>query len=149
MLASGAGYLQTLGYLTASDAALANPQKAAALQDFIKRFYKASAILRKDPLLAAADLREDVRRHAASRQGGRRVGRRPSARRSRRPSSATSRRRPTPSRSSGLLPSTLNVKSIFDLPYNKIVAKNSNLHVVTVQVAGKPLSGHARSHGSG
>ena len=43
VLATGAGYLQVLGYLTASNAALANPQKAAALQDFIKRFYTASA----------------------------------------------------------------------------------------------------------
>jgi sulfonate transport system substrate-binding protein len=37
-LVSGAGYLQTLGYLTASDAALANPEKAAALTDLIERF---------------------------------------------------------------------------------------------------------------
>ena len=74
VLATGAGYLQVLGYLTASNAALANPQKAAALQDFIKRFYKASAILRKNPLLAARDLREDVRRHAGGRQGGGGVG---------------------------------------------------------------------------
>jgi sulfonate transport system substrate-binding protein len=53
VLATGAGYLQVLGYLTASNAALANPQKAAALEDFIRRFYTASASLRKNPELAA------------------------------------------------------------------------------------------------
>ena len=53
MLATGAGLLQTIGYLTATNSALANPQKAAALTDFIGRFYKASAILAKEPQLAA------------------------------------------------------------------------------------------------
>ena len=52
VLTSAAGYAETLGYLTASQAALDNPKKAAAITDFIERFYKAAAILKKDPLLA-------------------------------------------------------------------------------------------------
>jgi sulfonate transport system substrate-binding protein len=126
VLASGAGYLQTYGYLTASGAALANPQKAAALQDFIKRFYKASAILRKDPLLAAQTY---VKTYGVTLAVAKAAV-----------ASAQSIGTPiTPSIISyqqteantfqklGLISSTLNVKSIFDLPFNTIVAKNSNL----------------------
>ena len=52
VLTSAAGYAQTLGYLTASQSALDNPKKAAAIADFVQRFYKAAALLKKDPLLA-------------------------------------------------------------------------------------------------
>jgi sulfonate transport system substrate-binding protein len=52
VLTTGAGYTETLGYLTASQAALDNPQKAAAIADFVQRFYKAEAIIKKDPQLA-------------------------------------------------------------------------------------------------
>jgi sulfonate transport system substrate-binding protein len=52
-LTNGAGVIQQLGYLTASQSALNNPQKKAVIADFIKRFYKAQAILRKNPNLAA------------------------------------------------------------------------------------------------
>jgi sulfonate transport system substrate-binding protein len=52
-LVSAAGYAPTYGYLTASQAALDDPAKAAALADFINRFYKAQAILTKNPQLAA------------------------------------------------------------------------------------------------
>jgi sulfonate transport system substrate-binding protein len=52
-LVSGAGYLENLGYLTASQSALDNPKKAAAIADFIKRFYKAQAYLASRPQLAA------------------------------------------------------------------------------------------------
>jgi sulfonate transport system substrate-binding protein len=126
VLASGAGYLQTYGYLTASDAALANPQKAAALQDFIKRFYKASAILRKDPLLAAqtyvktygVSLTVAKAAVAAAQSIGTPIT----------PSIISYQQTEANSfQKLGLLPSTLNVKSIFDLPFNEIVAKNSNL----------------------
>ena len=126
VLATGSGYLQVLGYLTASNAALANPQKAAALQDFIKRFYTASAILRKNPELAA----ETYVRPMASRW--------PVAKAA--VASVQAVGTPiTPAVISyqqneantfqklGLIPTTLNVKSIFDLPFNKIVAKNSQL----------------------
>jgi sulfonate transport system substrate-binding protein len=50
---TGAGIVQTLGYLTASQSALDNPAKAAAIADFLNRFYKAEAILSKNPKLAA------------------------------------------------------------------------------------------------
>jgi sulfonate transport system substrate-binding protein len=52
VLTSAAGYAETLGYLTASQSALDNPKKAAAIADFVQRFYKAAAVLKKDPLLA-------------------------------------------------------------------------------------------------
>ena len=126
VLATGAGYLQVLGYLTASNAALANPQKAAALQDFIKRFYKASAILRKDPLLAAETYVKTygvtlpvAKAAVASVQA---VGTpiTPAIISYQQTEANTFQKL-------GLIPSTLNVKSIFDLPYNKVVAKNSNL----------------------
>jgi len=126
VLASGSGYLEVLGYLTASNAALANPQKAAALQDFIKRFYKASAILRKDPLLAAQTYVKTygvtlpvAKAAVASVQA---VGTpiTPSIISYQQTEANTFQKL-------GLLPATLNVKSVFDLPFNKIVAKNSNL----------------------
>jgi sulfonate transport system substrate-binding protein len=126
VLANGAGYLKTYGYLTASNAALASPQKAAALQDFLKRFYKAAAILRKDPLLAAETY---VKTYGVTLAVAKAAV-----------ASAQSIGTPiTPSIISyqqteantfqklGLIPGTLNVKSIFDLPFNTIVAKNSNL----------------------
>jgi sulfonate transport system substrate-binding protein len=52
VLTSAAGYAETLGYLTASQSALDNPKEAAAISDFVVRFYKAAAVLKKDPLLA-------------------------------------------------------------------------------------------------
>jgi sulfonate transport system substrate-binding protein len=52
-LISGAGYIKVLGYLVASQSALNNLQKTAAITDFINRFYKAIAVLRKNPNLAA------------------------------------------------------------------------------------------------
>ena len=126
VLANGAGYLKTYGYLTASNAALANPQKAAALQDFIKRFYKAAAVLRKDPLLAAETY---VKTYGVTLAVAKAAV-----------ASAQSIGTPiTPSIVSyqqteantfqklGLISDKLNVKSIFDLPFNTIVAKNSNL----------------------
>lgn len=126
VLATGAGYLQVLGYLTASNDALANPQKAAALQDFIKRFYRASAILRKDPLLAAETYVKTygvtlavAKAAVASVQA---VGTpiTPSIISYQQTEANTFQKL-------GLVPSTLNVKSIFDLPFNKIVAQNSDL----------------------
>lgn len=53
VIQSDAYEAKVLGYLTASDAALSNPAKAAAIEDFIVRLYKSGAILRKDPSLAA------------------------------------------------------------------------------------------------
>jgi sulfonate transport system substrate-binding protein len=53
VLNNGAGYIQQLGYLTASQSALNNPQKKAVIADFVNRFYKAMAILKKNPNLAA------------------------------------------------------------------------------------------------
>jgi sulfonate transport system substrate-binding protein len=126
VLATGAGYLQVLGYLTASNAALANPQKAAALQDFIKRFYKASAILRKNPLLAADTYVKTygvtlavAKAAVASVQA---VGTpiTPAIISYQQTEADTFQKL-------GLVTSTLNVKTIFDLPFNKTVAQNSNL----------------------
>jgi sulfonate transport system substrate-binding protein len=52
-LTDGAGAILQLGYLTAGQQALNNPQKRAVIADFVNRFYKAMAILKKNPNLAA------------------------------------------------------------------------------------------------
>jgi sulfonate transport system substrate-binding protein len=125
-ISSGAGLLETIGYLTASDAALANPQKAAALSDFIERFYKAEAVLAKDPGLAAQTYAGtygvplSVAKEAV----------------------ASAQTKGTPITSSligyqqneadtfqrlGLVPNHLNVKSIFDLPFNAAVSRAAGL----------------------
>jgi sulfonate transport system substrate-binding protein len=51
LLTSGAGYVQTLGYLVASRSALADPATSAAIADFIVRLFKAKAEVAKDPQL--------------------------------------------------------------------------------------------------
>ena len=126
LLANGAGLLQTIGYLTASTAALANPQKAAALTDFIGRFYKAQAALAKNPGLAASTYAKTygvplaVAKQAAA--------------------SAVSKGTPiTPAIISyqqaeantfqklGLISSHLQVQGVFDLPFNKSVAQAAGL----------------------
>ncbi|HVX20980.1 MAG TPA: ABC transporter substrate-binding protein [Acidimicrobiales bacterium] len=53
VLQSAAGYGMLLGYLTASQAALDNPKKKAAIADFVQRFYKAGDYLRNHRQLAA------------------------------------------------------------------------------------------------
>ena len=126
VLATGAGDLQTIGYLTASDAALSDPQKAAALKDFIGRFYKAEAALLKDPALAAATYSKtygvtlEVAKQAV----------------------ATAQEAGTPITPAlisyqqneantfqklGLISSRLKVQGIFDLPFNKVMAKAAGL----------------------
>ena len=126
VLTTGAGYLQTIGYLTASDAALSNPQKAAALSDFIARFYKASAILRKDPTLAAqtyvktygVTLPVAEQAVASVQEVGTPIT----------PALITYQQNEANTfQQLGLITSHLNVKSIFDLPFNKAVAKASGL----------------------
>jgi sulfonate transport system substrate-binding protein len=125
-LVNGAGYLQTFGYLTASQAALNNPQKAAAIADFINRFYKAAASLRTDPLLAAQTY---VKTYGVALAVAKEAV-----------ASAQSVGTPiTPSIISyqqteanafqrlGLISSTLNVKGVFDLPFNKTVATEAGL----------------------
>jgi len=126
VLATGAGYLQTIGYLTASNAALSNPQKAAALTDFIGRFYKAEAALRKDPALAAATyvktygvtLAVAEQAVASAQSVGTPIT----------PALITYQQNEANTfQKLGLIPSHLNVKGIFDLPFNKAVAKAAGL----------------------
>jgi sulfonate transport system substrate-binding protein len=126
ILATGAGLLQTYGYLTARSAALANPQKAAALTDFIARFYKAEAALSKNPGLAAATYAKTygvplaVAKQAAA--------------------SAVSKGTPITAtiisyqqgeantfQKLGLIPSHLQVQGVFDLPFNKAVSQAAGL----------------------
>jgi sulfonate transport system substrate-binding protein len=126
VLATGAGYLQTIGYLTASDAALSNPQKAAALKDFIGRFYKAEAALLKDPALAASTYSSTYGVTLAVAEQA----------------VATAQEVGTPITPAlisyqqneantfqklGLISSHLNVKGVFDLPFNQVVAKAAGL----------------------
>jgi sulfonate transport system substrate-binding protein len=125
-ISSAAGLLQTIGYLTASDAALANPQKAAALSDFIERFYKAEVTLAKNPGLAAQTYAStygvplSVAKEAVA--------------------SAQSKATPITTalidyqqdeantfQRLGLVPNHLNVKAIFDLPFNATVSRAAGL----------------------
>jgi sulfonate transport system substrate-binding protein len=125
-LVSGASYLQTLGYLTASDASLANPQKAAALTDLIERFYRAEAVLRKNPGLAAATY---VKTYGVTLPVAKQAV-----------ASAQSNGTPiTPAiinyqqteantfQKLGLITSHLDVRNIFDLPFDKVVAQAAGL----------------------
>jgi sulfonate transport system substrate-binding protein len=125
-IASAAGLLQTIGYLTASNAALANPQKAAALTDFIGRFYKAEATLAKDPALAAqtyastygVSVAVATEAVASSQSKGTPIT--PALIAYQQSEANTFQRL-------GLIPSHLNVKSIFDLPFNAAVARAAGL----------------------
>lgn len=125
-LVSAAGYAQTLGYLTASQSALDNPQKAAAIADFINRFYKAQAILRKNPQLAAVTY---VKTYGVSLSVAEAAVK-----------SVESVGTPiTPAIISyqqeeadtfhqlGLIPAKINVVHVFDLPFNKKVAETAGL----------------------
>jgi sulfonate transport system substrate-binding protein len=125
-LLNGAGLLKTFGYLTASQAALNNPKKAAAISDFISRFYKAAAILRKNPLLAAETY---VKTYGVTLAVAKEAV-------------ATAQSIGTPITpaiinyqqteantflSLGLLSKKVTSKAIFDLPFNKVVAKAAGL----------------------
>jgi sulfonate transport system substrate-binding protein len=120
VLATGAGYTETLGYLTASQAALNNPQKAAAIADFVERFYKAEAIIKKDPELA---INAYVKIYGVTPAEAKEAA-------------ATVQESATPITpaiikyqqteantflSLGLITKKLNVTSIFDLPLNKSI----------------------------
>ncbi len=125
-LVSGAGYAESLGYLTASQAALDNPQKAAAIADFINRFYKAEAILRKNPQLAAETY---VKTYGvplsvaeAAVKSVQAVGTPIS------PAIISYQQKEADTfQQLGLIPNKIDVAAIFDLPYNKKVAAEAGL----------------------
>ena len=125
-LVSAAGYAQTLGYLTASQSALDNPKKAAAIADFINRFYKAQATLRKDPALAAETY---VKTYGvtlpvaeAAVKSIQEVGT-PIT-----PSIISYQQAEANTFTQlGLIPTKITVAKIFDLPYNKLVVKHAGL----------------------
>jgi sulfonate transport system substrate-binding protein len=125
-LVSGAGYIQNLGYLTASQSALANPKKAAAIADFIKRFYAAQALLAKKPLLAAQTysktfgipLSEALTAVKSVQMVGTPI------------TSAIityQQKEADTFQQLGLIAQKVNVASVFDLPYNKLISKQSGL----------------------
>jgi sulfonate transport system substrate-binding protein len=126
ILATGAGLLQTYGYLTASKAALANPQKAAALTDFIGRFYKAIAELAKEPGVAAATYAKTygvplaVAQQAAAAAQSKGVPISPSI-------VSYQQNEANTFQKLGLISSHLNVKAVFDLPFNKVVSTAAGL----------------------
>ncbi len=126
VLASAAGYTQTLGYLTASQAALNNPKKAAAVADFIERFYKAEAYIKQNPQ-AAIDTYVKIYgvTEAEAKQAA-----------------ATVQEAATPITPAiigyqqteantflnlGLITQKINVKGIFDLPFNKAINAKAGL----------------------
>jgi sulfonate transport system substrate-binding protein len=126
VVATGAGYTQTLGYLTASQAALDNPQKAAAIADFVQRFYKAEAIIKKNPLLAeqayvkiyGVTLAEAKQAAATVQEAGTPI------------TPAIIKYQQTEANTFlklGLITKKLNVKGIFDLPLNKSIDAKSGI----------------------
>jgi sulfonate transport system substrate-binding protein len=126
VLATGAGYTQTIGYLTASQAALNNPQKAAAIADFIQRFYKAEAFVKKYPQLA---INSYVKIYGVTEAEAKEAA-------------ATVVEAATPITPAiisyqqteantflklGLITKQLNVKGVFDLPLNKSIDAKAGL----------------------
>jgi sulfonate transport system substrate-binding protein len=126
VLASGAGYTRTLEYLTASEAVLNNPAKAAAIADFLGRFYKAEAELRKDPGLAESSyvkiygvsLAEAKQAATTVQQVA--VPITPAIISYQQAEAATFLKL-------GLITQPLNVAGIFDLPFNKAVDTKAGL----------------------
>jgi sulfonate transport system substrate-binding protein len=126
VIATGAGYTTTLGYLTASQAALDDPKKAAAIADFVERFYKAEAIVKKNPNLAintyvkiyGVSLAEAKQAAATVQEAGTPIT--PAIIKYQQAEANTFL-------SLGLITKKLNVKGIFDLPFNKTVAAASGI----------------------
>jgi sulfonate transport system substrate-binding protein len=126
VIGTGVGTSETIGYLTASDGALANPQKAAAIADFIVRFDKAENYLRKNPLLAAKTYAKTYGVSLAVAKGA--------------VASDQAVGSPiTPAIESyqqneantflklGLLATPVNVKKVFDIPFDKAVDKAAGI----------------------
>ena len=126
VLATAAGYTQTLGYRTASQSALDNPKEAAAIADFVQRFYKAEAIIKKDPEVAEAAYVKIFGVTLAEAKEA----------------AATVQEQATPITPAiisyqqteantflklGLITKKLNVKGIFDLPLNKAIDAKAGL----------------------
>jgi sulfonate transport system substrate-binding protein len=123
---SAAAYAKTLGYLTASQAALDNPEKAAAIADFINRFYKAEAILRKNPMLAAEtyvktyDVPLAVAEAAVKTVQAVGTPITPAI-------ISYQQQEADTFHQLGLVPTKLDVSKIFDLPYNQKVSQAAGL----------------------
>ncbi|HEX4246105.1 MAG TPA: ABC transporter substrate-binding protein, partial [Acidimicrobiales bacterium] len=122
----GAGAILQLGYLTASQSALDNTQKKAVIADFVNRFYKAMAILKKNPDLAAQTYVKTygvtlavARQAAASAQA---VGTpiTPAIIKYQQAEAGTFLKL-------GLIPQKLTVDSIFDLKFNQQISTAAGL----------------------
>jgi sulfonate transport system substrate-binding protein len=126
LLASGAGTTTSFGYLTASQAALNDPKKAAAIADFIQRFYKAEAFVKKNPQIA---INTYVKIYGVTEAEAKQAA-------------ATVQEAGTPITPAvikyqqteantfltlGLITKKLNVKGVFDLPFNKTVDAKSGI----------------------
>jgi sulfonate transport system substrate-binding protein len=120
VLTTGASTTQSLGYLTASQSALNNPKEAAAIANFVERFYKAEAKVEKDPEIAEAAY---VKIYGVTMAEAKEAA-------------ATVQEEATPITPAiisyqqaeanaffglGLITKKLNVKGIFDLPFNKTI----------------------------
>jgi len=125
-LTSGAGIIQQLGYLSVTQSALNDPQKKAAIADFINRFYKAMAILKKNPNLAAETYTKTygvplavAKAAAASAQA---VGTPVT------PAIITYQQQEADTfLQLGLIPKKLKVNSVFDLNFNKQISAAAGL----------------------
>jgi sulfonate transport system substrate-binding protein len=126
LLPTAAGSAKVLGYLTAPVSSLDNPEKAAAITDFVVRLYKSEAILRKDPQLAIKTyvstygVSEAVA--AAAVKSAKVIGTpiTPAVIKYQQAEANTFR-------SLGLIPDKLNVASVFDLALNKKIAALAKL----------------------
>jgi sulfonate transport system substrate-binding protein len=125
-LTNGAGAIQLLGYLTASQSALDNPQKAAVIADFTNRFYKAMAILKKNPNLAVTTYVKTygvtlavAKQAAASVQS---VGTpiTPAIIKYQQQEADTFQQL-------GFIPQKINVNSVFDMKFNKLISAAAGL----------------------
>jgi sulfonate transport system substrate-binding protein len=125
-LVSGAGYIQNLAYLTASQSALDNPKKAAAIADFIKRFYKAQAYLSSRPELAAQTYSKTFGIPVSEAL----VAVKSVVMKGTPITPAIIKYQQTEANTFlqlGQITQKINVASVFDLPFNKLVVKQSGL----------------------
>ncbi len=126
-LASGAGVARSLGYLTASQAALDDPTTAAAIVDFVHRFYRALSYLATHRSLTASTYATTfgiplaaAREAADSAQA---VGTQVT------PAIISYQQAEADEfLSLGLLTQKLDVRSVFDLPLNRRISAAAGLH---------------------
>jgi sulfonate transport system substrate-binding protein len=127
VIPSAADSAKVLGYLTAPVSSLDNPQKAAAISNFVVRLYKSEAILKKDPALAIATYSKTygvTKAVAAAAVKSVEEVATPIT-----PSIINYQQAEANTfQGLGLIPGKLKVSQVFDLSLNKKIAKAAGLH---------------------